>query len=189
MGKIISLSGPPASGKSRMARELMVRGYRPLLSVTTRPPRENGERKEVEYTHVSARKFREMASRNEFLWHIKHKGYRYGTERKVVEEALLGSAPHVAILLWEKAIELSDYLGSRGKGNDICLIFLIAPKGILWDRLRKRDGDTEKSRKNLLESEGWLQLAVSSGRPFQIVSTRGNPLETRDQIVRIAERS
>ena len=65
MDKRIILAGPGASGKDTLKERFILRGYRPSISYTTRPKREN-EVDGIHYKFVDKEEFMKMVENDEF---------------------------------------------------------------------------------------------------------------------------
>lgn len=88
-GRIITLSGPSAVGKTTIARELLQANpeWKLLISLTTRGPRPSDIPGEYKY-NVSMRRFDELEREGKFVWTVCVHGNKYGTLSKLVDDAL-----------------------------------------------------------------------------------------------------
>jgi guanylate kinase len=88
-GKLFVITAPSGAGKSSLINALLKADPRLKLSVsyTTRPPRP-GEENAREYHFIDDATFLAMRSRGEFLESAEVHGNRYGTSKKVIQDAL-----------------------------------------------------------------------------------------------------
>lgn len=85
---MICLIGPSASGKSTCERELEKRGYKRIISYTTRPKREN-EQYDVDYHYISDQEFEEKLNNHFFSENTKYRNWNYGIAREdCVDDAI-----------------------------------------------------------------------------------------------------
>lgn len=78
MHKRIILTGPGASGKDHMRKQLQSRGFKYAISYTTRPPRPN-EIEGVDYYFITKEKCQQMQEDGLFYEVIDFNGWSYGT--------------------------------------------------------------------------------------------------------------
>jgi guanylate kinase len=140
-GILIIISSPSGAGKTTLARRLLAEFPELSFSVsyTTRPPRV-GERDGVDYYFVSAGEFDQMIERDEFAEWAQVHGNRYGTSRRVVDDALASGRDVVFDVDWQ---------GGRALAwrwpLDALRIFILPPDlGSLEQRLRRRATDSEE---------------------------------------------
>jgi guanylate kinase len=140
-GILIIISSPSGAGKTTLARQLLgeFSDLRFSVSYTTREPRV-GERAGVDYYFVSPAEFDEMVERGEFAEWAQVHGNRYGTSRRVVEEALASGRDVVFDVDWQGGGELA-----RQWPRDALRIFILPPDlTSLEERLRRRATDSEE---------------------------------------------
>lgn len=131
-GRVVVLSGPSAVGKSTIVRCLRERipDLHFSVSVTTRSPRP-GEVDGVDYTFVSADRFRELIAEGALLeWSEIHGGLQLsGTPAQPVREAIAAGRPVL--------IEV-DLAGARAvkKAMPEALTVFLAPPS--WEELESR---------------------------------------------------
>lgn len=88
-GFLVVVSGPSGAGKNTLLNAVMplIPDLRYSVSVTTRPARP-GEQEGVDYYFVDDAEFDRLTEEGRFMEWAEFCGYRYGTERRFVEECL-----------------------------------------------------------------------------------------------------
>lgn len=139
-GDLFIVSSPSGGGKTTLINELLRRHPGDLyfsISHTTRPRRQ-GEENGREYHFISAREFREMVSRDDFLEWAEVHGNLYGTAKKEVLPRL--SAGHDVIL----DIDVQGVRQVKAGYPASIAIFILPPSAVeLERRLRARGLDNE----------------------------------------------
>ncbi|HET7531794.1 MAG TPA: guanylate kinase [Nocardioidaceae bacterium] len=125
------LAGPTAVGKGTVAADIRKNHPEVWISVsaTTRKPRP-GEVHGRHYWFVTEAEFDELVATGQLLeWAVVHKGARYGTPRRPVEEALAAGRP--ALL----EIDLQGARQVRESMPEALFVFLAPPS---WEELVRR---------------------------------------------------
>lgn len=149
-GLLLVVSGPSGVGKGTVVERLlgMLPGARRSVSVTTRP-RRPGERDGLDYRFVDDGEFDGLVAGEGLLEWATYAGYRYGTPRRWVEEAL--AAGHVVIL----EIDVQGALQIRDRVPGAVLVFVAPPSmGELARRLEERGTEDPAERRARLEVAG-----------------------------------
>jgi guanylate kinase len=129
--RLAVLAGPTAVGKGTVAADIRRNHPEVWISVsaTTRGPRP-GEVHGRHYWFVSDEEFDELVATGQLLeWAVVHRGARYGTPRRPVEEALAAGRP--ALL----EIDLQGARQVRASMPEALFVFLAPPS---WEELVRR---------------------------------------------------
>ncbi len=166
-GRLTVLAGPTAVGKGTVAADIRKNHPEVWISVsaTTRKPRP-GEVHGRHYWFVSDEEFDELVTAGQLLeWAVVHRGARYGTPRKPVEEALAEGRP--ALL----EIDLQGARQVRQSMPEALFVFLAPPS---WEelvrRLVGRGTETPEERERRLETAR-EELAAESEFDVTVVNT------------------
>ena len=140
-GLLIVLSSPSGAGKTTISRMLLDADAEVTMSVsaTTRPKRP-GEAEGVDYQFVSDAEFDRMIAAGEFVEWASVFGYRYGTPKAPVKQALRDGRDILFDIDWQGARQLeADF------GEHLVTIFLLPPSmQELERRLRARGTDSDE---------------------------------------------
>ena len=158
-GLLIVLSSPSGAGKSTISRMLLDSDNEVTISVsaTTRPKRP-GEVDGVDYYFVDDAKFDQMVRSGEFVEWAHVFGYRYGTPKAPVKQALRQGRDILFDIDWQGARQLEPDFGEH-----LVTIFLLPPSmGELERRLRTRGTDSDeviadRMRRAADEIEHWAE--------------------------------
>ena len=133
------------------------------VSYTTRAPRP-GEKNGVDYHFVDDAEFLAMRGRGEFLESAEVHGYRYGTSKKVITEALARGEDLILEIDWQGARQVrSIYPGCVG-------IFILPPSvEELERRMRARAQDSEAVIRRRLDNAR-DELAHSDEFEYRIIN-------------------
>jgi guanylate kinase len=138
-GKLFVITAPSGAGKTSLIEALMRDdpSLRLSVSYTTRPPRP-GEKNAVDYHFVDDAAFLAMRGRGEFLESAEVHGYRYGTSKRVITEALARGEDLILEIDWQGAQQVRRiYPGYVG-------VFILPPSvDELERRMRSRGQDSE----------------------------------------------
>jgi guanylate kinase len=158
-GLLIVLSSPSGAGKSTISRLLLDadRDVTMSVSATTRPKRP-GEGDGVDYNFVSEDEFDGMIRANEFVEWAFVFGYRYGTPKAPVKQALRKGRDILFDIDWQGARQLEPDFGEH-----LVTIFLLPPSmPELEQRLQNRRTDSEaviadRMRRSADEIDHWAE--------------------------------
>ncbi len=138
-GKLFVITAPSGAGKSSLIQAILKDDPSLKLSIsyTTRAPRP-GEQNGREYHFVDEAEFLVMRSRGEFLESAEVHGYRYGTAKRVIREALERGHDLLLEIDWQGAQQVR-------KLHPDCVGVFILPPSVeeLERRLRARGQDAE----------------------------------------------
>ena len=155
-GRLFVITAPSGAGKTSLI-DAMVRADPSLklsISYTTRAPRP-GEKDGVDYHFVDEPAFLGMQERGEFLESAEVHGYRYGTSRKVITEALARGEDLILEIDWQGARQV------RGLYPECVGIFILPPSiEELERRMRSRGQDADAViRRRLDNARGEMEHA------------------------------
>ena len=139
-GLLIVLSSPSGAGKSTISRMLLEADPDVTMSIsaTTRPKRP-GESDDVDYHFVDDAEFDRLIASGEFVEWAPVFGYRYGTPKAPVKQALRGGSDILFDIDWQGTQQLHSAMG-----EDLVRIFILPPSmPELERRLRARGTDPE----------------------------------------------
>ena len=138
-GKLFVFSGPSATGKGTICRELLKDPDTWLsVSLTTRAPRE-GEEHGVHYYFVTREEYDRTVEEDGFLEHAEIYGNCYGTPKRYALEHM--AAGEDVIL----EIEMQGALQIKKAYPEAVLIFVLPPSlKELQNRIRKRGSESEE---------------------------------------------
>ena len=147
-GKLFVITAPSGAGKTSLI-EALTRddpSLRLSTSYTTRLPRP-GEKDGVDYHFVDDAAFLAMRGRGEFLESAEVHGYRYGTSKRVITEALARGEDLILEIDWQGAQQVRRiYPGCVG-------VFILPPSvGELERRMRSRGQDSEEVIRRRLDN-------------------------------------
>ena len=155
-GRLFVITAPSGAGKTSLI-DALVRADPSLklsISYTTRAPRP-GEKDGVDYHFVDEPAFLGMQERGEFLESAEVHGYRYGTSKKVITEALARGEDLILEIDWQGARQVRGiYPGCVG-------IFILPPSiEELERRMRARGQDADAViRRRLDNARGEMEHA------------------------------
>ena len=133
------ITAPSGAGKTSLIEALMKSDPSLKLSIsyTTRAPRP-GEKDGVDYHFVDDATFLAMRGRGEFLESAEVHGYRYGTSKKVITDALQRGEDLILEIDWQGARQVRAIYAD-------CIGIFILPPSIeeLERRMRSRGQDAE----------------------------------------------
>ncbi len=171
MGRIVTFTGPSASGKTTILRELIKKhGFGFFPGITTRPVRQS-EGGFTEMVHVPPDEFERLYLSGELLWDEHAFGNRYGMRRDLIDDAY--AAPegiHIANITPRTTRILYDHLS----GDLDCLFFKTPSLEVARQRMLDR-GNTESQIAGRLQDYGrWEREATESGLPYKFVDATRN---------------
>src|SRR5947208_2737165 len=139
-GLLIVLSSPSGAGKTTISRMLLDadRDITMSVSATTRPMRP-GETEGTDYHFVDDPEFDRLVAAGEFVEWAPVFGYRYGTPKAPVKQALRDGRDILFDIDWQGTQQLHSAMG-----EDLVRIFILPPSmPELERRLRERGTDPE----------------------------------------------
>jgi guanylate kinase len=139
-GRLFAVTAPSGAGKTSLVEALMRADPTLKLSIsyTTRAPRP-GEKSGVDYHFVDDATFLAMRERGDFLESAEVHGYRYGTSKRVITEALARGEDMILEIDWQGARQV------RRMYPDCVGIFILPPSlEELERRMRVRAQDSEE---------------------------------------------
>ena len=139
-GLLIVLSSPSGAGKSTISRMLLDADSEISMSISaTTRPRRPGETEGVDYRFVDDPEFDRMIEAGEFVEWAHVFGYRYGTPKAPVKDALRRGRDILFDIDWQGTQQLEAAMG-----EDLVSIFILPPSmAELERRLKTRGTDSD----------------------------------------------
>ncbi len=140
-GLLIVLSSPSGAGKSTISRMLLDTDSEVTMSISaTTRPRRPGELNDIDYHFVDDAEFDRLVEAGEFVEWAPVFGYRYGTPKAPVKDALREGRDILFDIDWQGTQQLQAAMG-----EDLVTIFILPPSMVeLERRLHTRGTDSEQ---------------------------------------------
>lgn len=174
------LIGASAAGKTTAMTELLADPDLRLMrfpTSTSRPPRVD-EQAGIDHEFLSPSEFQERIENGSFFEWIQLYGYRYGTNKKLLDTLRQGDRPIICLLEMEGARKIKEL-----QPNETTIILLEASKETLRNRLIARQLSAAELQRRLerLDKELSEYPKIADFR----VNTEGDPAATLDTIKQI----
>jgi len=147
-GKLFVITAPSGAGKTSLIDAIMRDdpSLKVSVSYTTRAPR-RGEEGGVDYHFVDDGTFLAMKQRGEFLESAEVHGYRYGTSKQVITDALKRGDDLILEIDWQGARQVRSIYPQ-------CIGIFILPPSVeeLERRMRARGQDAEQVIRRRLDA-------------------------------------
>lgn len=185
---LIIITGPSLTGKSKLVSRLKEEGCMPLVTTTTRPPRE-GEIDGVHYNFISKDAFKSKLKENGFIEHIeieaqvdpeskiRKEGNFYGLSKDEAYKAMKLDRPAVVVCEPEGTAKVHAF--GVEQGWNVSRVFLNNPLPVLAERFLERfreDGNATSANyaKRLLHMMGpervqWVEPALNGTAKYEHV--------------------
>jgi len=152
-GHLVVIGGPSGVGKTTISEEL---NYPILHSVTTRERRTALEN----YEFWSNEEFEETERQNGFITTVTYGQNRYGITKQEWKRASEGRKVVVVVM------SPACYKLLKKQCPKVIGVFLTAPRKLVMDRIKQRDGRLESSRKKSFDknhkSKGFYHIVASN---------------------------
>jgi len=182
---LVTITGASGVGKTTLMRWLMRMhdGVKPLLSTTTRKPRESDI--EGEYEYITDHLFQMMERIEAFLWAVEVHGNHYGTRIKIVRASLHPRFNIIAPLVHSAVVKLHAYAKEHGFARQLRSLYILSPgPQILKNRLEGRESHArpEDVSRRLEECIPWDEEAQNSSVPYLMFQDKNN-LEAKSRFL------
>ena len=168
---IVTLTGGSGAGKSTIGewlRKTFRARLKPVVSITTRRPRDTDPPGEYEY--MSKEKFLETKRAGRFIWDV----CPYGTDLYGTMYESLKAADDEPDAIFLMVLELASvrklHIHAKKVGLKIASFYILSPsEKELRRRLEKRKTDPAEMERRIEKSRQWDAWALGSGVPYVFV--------------------
>lgn len=171
---IVTLSGARGVGKTTV-QGLICKDehFERAISFTTRPPR-RGEKDGVDYHFISGEAYNDLVRRQLLCEAVTYDNYRYGFSVEGFEPIFKRGHVAVAVCTWGGVLELQANIPRLFPGARIIDFALVAHRGDLEDRIRKRQPNlTYVGVKNYVEKGLLEQVELLANASYRLYSGNG----------------
>lgn len=198
-GKIIIITGYPASGKDSVVSALVSKlsNLSPVITHTSRPPRP-GEKDGVDHHFVSKQEFEHLVADKEIVEFVTHGSHYKGTSRSEFQKVLDGKS-----IVWRIDMKRTASLESFYSHNfdqetadklierTIKILIKAEGKDELLKRYKYRDenGFDKQEFEKRYEQDHRIWLENKDRFPHVVINKSGKLEETVDEIIRLINNS
>jgi guanylate kinase len=165
MKAIVTLTGPSCAGKSTLESQLKERGFRSVISATTRQPR-SGEVDGESYYFMTNDEFDKHLAAGNFIENIQFGPNRYGVLASECERIFQDGAPLVVVVEPEGRRQITEY--AKKNGWALMKVFVDGSPEVIAGRFLARltndianTEDVDHMKKVMQSAAGRLALMMS----------------------------